>query len=64
MTERSVQPLSGFVAWEVTHAQSSTLDEGEILLRAGGTEDCTQGRSGKGRVKGTGADPEMGDGSS
>lgn len=52
VTERSVQPLPEFAAWEVTHAQSSTLEEGEILVRAGGTEDCTQGRSGRGRAPG------------
>lgn len=52
VTERSVQPLPEFAAWEVTHAQSSTLEEGEILVRAGGTEDCTQERSGRGRAPG------------
>ena len=63
VTEGSAQPFPEFAAWEVTHAQPSTLEEGEILLRAGGAEDCGAEVVEAG-WRAPGHNGEMGDGSS
>lgn len=58
----SAQPSPEFAAWEVTHAQSSSLEEGEILLRAE-VEDCGAEVAEVG-WRAPGQHGEMGDGSS